>query len=357
MNLPSHGANPAHLYDASGMVKPSSIIDFSVNTNPDGPPGWLKDKWPSFLELVEDYPDPSGQAAVNAIARRLALLPENILPGNGAAEIIHFIARHASGKKAVIVTPAFSEYEDACRAYGCMIDYVPVDVDSWVLPVETLEEKAKEAAVIFICTPNNPTGQVFQRKELIRLLEKTRAFGTIIVIDEAFYDFAGEDSIVSEIRPFPHLAVLHSMTKMYAVAGLRIGYIAASPEIITRLKRYRPHWNVNAIALQAAQEIASDTQYAARTRTWIREERERMMKEMKKIGFSVLPSSVNFYLLKDSSLDEQKLLLRFLLKRGIVLRHTENFHGLDGRWLRAAVKKEKENNQLLSALREWESQC
>ena len=355
MSFPSHGANPSHLYKASGLVKPSSVIDFSVNTNPDGPPGWLEDMWPSFFKAVADYPDPSSQTAAEAIARRLALSPENILLGNGAAEIIHFIARYAAGQKAVIVTPAFSEYEDACRAYGCPIEHVPVDVQNWTLPIEKLVERAKEAAVLFICTPNNPTGQVFQKKDLITLLEKTCTFGTIIVIDEAFFDFAGKESITSEITSFAHLAVLHSMTKMYAVAGLRIGYVAASEGIIAKLKPYRPHWNVNAIALQVAEKIASDTEYAARTRKGINEERERMAGALMAIGLIVLPSDVNFYLLKDPLLGSQKPLLHFLLERGIVLRHTENFHGLDGHWLRVAVKKEKDNNKLLTALKEWKS--
>lgn len=355
MSLPSHGANPSHLYRASGVMKPSSVMDFSVNTNPYGPPNWLKEMWPSFFEAVEDYPDPSGYKAAKLIAERFALSPENIMLGNGAAEIIHFIARHAAGQKVVIVTPAFSEYEEACHAYGCRIEYVPVDVQNWKLPIEILVEQVKEAAVLFICTPNNPTGQVFQTEDLFTLLEETSRSGTLIVIDEAFYDFAGDESITSQITSFSHLAVLHSMTKMYAVAGLRIGYIAASKEIIAKLKPYRPHWNVNAIALQVAQKIASDAEYAVRTRKWIDKERERMTKELAEIGFVVLPSAVNFYLLKDPALDNQKPLLQFLLKQGIVLRHTENFHGLDGQWLRAAVKKEQGNNQLLSALKEWKS--
>lgn len=355
MSLPSHGANPSHLYKASGVMKPSSVIDFSVNTNPYGPPDWLEEMWPSFFKEVEDYPDPSGQKAATSIASRFSFSPENVLLGNGAAEIIHFIARHAAGQKVVIVTPAFSEYEEACCAYGCPIEYVPVDLQNWMLPVKVLVEQAKEAAVLFICTPNNPTGQVFQKKDLVELLEKTRTFGTMIVIDEAFYDFSGDESLISEVRSFPHLAVMHSMTKMYAVAGLRIGYVAASTEIITKLKPYRPHWNVNAIALKVAEKIASDTEYAAWTRKWIDGERERMATELGEIGFTVLPSDVNFYLLKDPSLDDQKPLLQFLLEKGIVLRHTENFHGLDGRWLRVAVKKEKDNDQLLSALKEWKS--
>lgn len=356
MKLPSHGANPGHLYQASGVEKPESMIDFSVNTNPYGPPCWLKETWPSLFEVVEDYPDPSGKAAKAAIAARFSIGSGNILLGNGAAEIIHFIARHAAGRKVVIATPAFSEYEDACQAYGCEIRHVPVDLENWVLPIEELAEQAKEAAVLFLCTPNNPTGQVFQREELLALLRQTRPFGTWVVVDEAFYDFDSGESLVAEIASFPHLAVLHSMTKMYAVAGLRIGYVAASQEIIHALAPYQPHWNVNAIALRTAERIAQDTVHAEQTRKWIEEERDWISIELVKAGFTVLPSTVNFYLLRDPALVDQKPLLRFLLGKGVVLRHTENFRGLDGKWLRSAVKGRAENEHLLTALKEWKAQ-
>ncbi|WP_050181811.1 threonine-phosphate decarboxylase CobD [Domibacillus robiginosus] len=353
MRLPSHGANPIHLYEASGIKKPEHTIDFSVNTNPHGPPRWLREAWPSFFEAVEGYPDPSGKAAKESIASRFSISTENLLLGNGAAEIIHFIARRAAGRKAVIVTPAFSEYEDACRAYDCAIQHVPVAPENWVLPVEELVEQAKEAAVLFLCTPNNPTGQVFQKKELLALLQQTRTLGTLIVIDEAFYDFNSSESFISELASFPHLAVLHSMTKMYAVAGLRIGYVAASQETIRELSRYQPHWNVNAIALQTAEKIARDTAHADKTRKWMEKERQWVINEIVQAGYTVLPSAVNFYLMKDPAIDDQTPLLHFLLERGIVLRHTENFHGLDGKWLRSAVKGKVENEQLLMALTEW----
>lgn len=353
MKLPPHGANPAHLYKASEMEKPEHVIDFSVNTNPYGPPGWLKTAWPSFLETIEDYPDPSGKAAKEAIARRLSVSPEHLLLGNGAAEIIHFIARHAAGQRAVIVTPAFSEYEEACRAYGCTIDYVSVDPENWVLPTDELVELSEGAAVLFLCTPNNPTGQMFQKEELLALFQQTRSHNILIVVDEAFYDFSSEESIISELDAFPHVAVLHSMTKMYAVAGLRIGYVAASIKIIDALSQYRPHWNVNAIALQTAERIACDREHAEKTRKRMDNERHWVMRELAASGFLVLPSAVNFYLLRDPALNDQKPLLQFLLRQGIVLRHTENFHGLEGKWLRSAVKLRSENEQLLAALKEW----
>ncbi|OKL36041.1 threonine-phosphate decarboxylase CobD [Domibacillus mangrovi] len=357
MNLPSHGANPSHLYKASGVTEPRNVLDFSVNTNPFGPPSWLKEKWPALLHTIEDYPDPTGRKAVAAIAEQFTVSHEQILLGNGAAEIIHFIARHAAGQKAVICTPAFSEYEDACEAYNCPVESVPVSIDNWKLPVNELIEKAVDAAVIFLCTPNNPTGQSFHEKDILSLLEKTRQSKVMIVIDEAFYDFASDDSLAKYVNEFSHLAVMHSLTKMYAIAGLRIGYVIASETIIRQLKNYRPHWNVNAIALQVAESIAGDHHHASKTRTMIDGERNRMKEQLERIGYLVLPSSVNFYLLKDPELDDQKPLLHFLMEGGIVLRHTENFYGLNGKWLRAAVKKEQDNNRLIDALIEWRNKC
>ncbi|OLN23658.1 threonine-phosphate decarboxylase [Domibacillus antri] len=357
MNLPSHGANPSHLYKASGVDEPEKVLDFSVNTNPLGPPDWLKERWAGFLHTIEDYPDPTGQKAVAAIGEKFDIPYDRILLGNGAAEIIHFIARYAAGQKAVIVAPAFSEYEEACRAYHCPVEFVSVPPNNWHLPLDELAEKAKDAGVVFLCTPNNPTGQSFQEKDIVSLLEKTGDSNAMIVIDEAFYDFAGDNSLVKYVNAFPHLAVMHSMTKMYAVAGLRIGYVISSPGIISKLKNYQPHWNVNAIALQAAEAIARDEVHAGKTRALIDSERIRMKDKLEQLGFAVMPSSVNFYLMKEPLLADQKPLLHYLMERGIVLRHTENFRGLDGMWLRTAVKKEKDNNELLNALTEWRNKC
>ncbi|OMP68085.1 threonine-phosphate decarboxylase CobD [Domibacillus epiphyticus] len=357
MNLPSHGANPSHLYNASGIARPDHVLDFSVNTNPLGPPEWLKEQWGRYLHTIEEYPDPTGYKAVMSIADKFDVAYDQVLLGNGAAEIIHFIARYTAGQHAVICTPAFSEYEDACQAYGCPIEYVPVPISSWQLPIDELVEQSKKAGVIFLCTPNNPTGQSFNEKDIVSLLDQTRHSNALIVIDEAFYDFFGDESLVKYIAAYPHLAVMHSMTKMYSIAGLRIGYVISSSPIISKLKQYRPHWNVNAIALQVAEEIARDHAHAMKTREMIKGERERMKDLLEKLGFLVLPSAVNFYLLKDPQLDNQKPILHFLLERGIVLRHTENFKGLDGKWLRSAVKREKENNRLIEALKEWRNKC
>lgn len=353
MNLPSHGANPAHLYKAAQINQPERVIDFSVNVNPSGPPPWLQDNWLSFMEGVSDYPDPDGTQARRAISERYGVPVDHLMLGNGAAELIHFLGRYAAGKRVAIVTPAFSEYEDTCRAYSCPVSYVTVDEEEWVLPVNKAAEQAKNAALLFLCSPNNPVGLSFAKQDVIDLLEKTASSGVIVVIDEAFYDFAGDETMIHELSRFSHLAVLHSMTKMYAVAGIRIGFLAASPDLIAQLLPFRPHWNVNAIALQTAERIAADWDYAEQTRQWISVERRRLKELLEGIGFQVLPSHVNFYLLRDQALDRQQPLLRFLLERGIVVRHTENFHGLNGRWLRVAVRTPAENDELLRRLKEW----
>ncbi|WP_338753287.1 threonine-phosphate decarboxylase CobD [Bacillus sp. FJAT-52991] len=348
MNLPAHGANPAHLYEKINLAQPAQIFDFSVNTNPYGSPPSLKEKWNEWFGAVSDYPDPEGRSLTQLLARQNDVMPDQVLLGNGAAEVIQFLGQLIQGKRVVIVQPAFSEYETACRAYGCEVDFVSIDEG-----VESIVEVAKEAAALFICTPNNPTGLLFQSDDLLHILDQLQGSSCLVIIDEAFYDFAGSFTYATYLSNYPQLVILRSLTKMYAIAGLRIGYALASETIIKRLARFRPQWNVNALALLAAETALLDSTFVQTSRQWIQEEREQMFEFLEKTGFHFTRSSVNFYLLRDPNLSDQRPLLEFLLKKGFVLRHTYNYPTLNGRWLRAAVKTKEENDQLKEALLAW----
>ncbi|KKB36028.1 threonine-phosphate decarboxylase CobD [Bacillus thermotolerans] len=355
MRLPAHGSNPDHLYKAIGLERPLDLIDFSVNTNPFGPPAAIKEHWMEWFSLVADYPDPSGASVIKKLAERNGVQEEQIVLGNGAAEIIQLLAQQWREERIVIVQPAFSEYEAACRTYGCGVEYIFAD-QLGQIPVNDMIHKAEKAAAIFMCTPNNPTGMVFAREQIVEVLAKTESSGCYVVIDEAFYDFAGSDTFAELLPRYPHLLILRSLTKMYAIAGLRIGYLLSSAETASRVARLRPHWNVNTLALQAAETVLQEEAFEVRTRERIAEERERMFNFLQRESFEHTPSSVNFYLLRDPALDDQRPLFVFLLKKGIVLRHTYNYPGIEGRWLRAAVKTEEENNQLKEALLQWRKQ-
>lgn len=352
MKWPAHGSNPAHLYESLQMKKPETITDFSVNVNPYGPPQSIKDSWSSWFDSVSDYPDPYGRTVARQIASANGVNEQQVVLGNGAAEVIQFLGQLWRGQRIVIVQPAFSEYETACRAYDCEIDYVFINKDT-TIPINELATKAEGASAVFICTPNNPSGLAFSKKDIIQLLDSLAAARCYVVIDEAFYDFAGSFTAARFIKDYPNLIILRSLTKMYAIAGLRIGYLLASEELALQVKRFRPHWNVNALALKAAEAILADSSFVEWSQKKIAEEREKMFMFLEDKGFQFTRSVVNFYLLRDPVLEDQRPLFIFLLKEGIVLRHTYNYPGLDGKWLRAAVKTEAENNELKEALLRW----
>lgn len=354
MNLPSHGANPYYLYQTLGIPMPADLIDFSVNINPFGPPSLVKEKWASWFSFVEDYPDPFGRELTAIISDMEGISPSSIMLGNGADELIYLILNYFSGKHVGIIQPAFSEYEKAAIAYGCEITYIHLPTDHWQLDPEIVTSKLDSLDVVFLCHPNNPAGITHPTEDIVHLLKACEEKSCYLVIDEAFADFLDEEQSFSGFIGNSHyLIVLRSLTKMYAIAGLRLGFLLANESLVGALKKRQPHWSVNALALEAGKEILKDRDYVEQTKRFIHRERKRIFAELEKLGYQHSDSKVNFYLLKCPSLDNQSPLLVYLLKKGIVARHTENYPGLEGRWLRFAVRAAQDNDVLLEALTAW----
>ncbi|WP_010530004.1 threonine-phosphate decarboxylase CobD [Lentibacillus jeotgali] len=357
MQLPAHGSNPDHLFRALGMDKPAEMVDFSVNINPLGAPASIKHHWQSWLGDIEDYPDPSAVELKQTIAAHEGVAESHLLPGNGASELITLIARYIHGKKVLIIHPAFSEYASACRNENCSIFYHVVHPPNWQLEKAALQQEIDAVDAVFFCHPNNPAGVQYDRSTINWLIDACRQSKTLLVIDEAFYDFASNPvTSIQQTGRSPYLLVLRSLTKMYSIAGLRLGFLAGQPELLSKIKKTQPHWSLNAIALEAGTLCLNDRRHSTRTRTYIKAERMRLFSFFRENGFLHSPSAVNFYLIRDPALDDQQELFMYLLRKGLVLRHTYNFPGLEGTWLRAAVKKEGENNLLMEALSEWKQE-
>lgn len=353
MKWPSHGSNPHYLYEAAGLQQPEKILDFSANINPLGPPDTIKEHWTKFFQEITQYPDPHAARLKKGIARREELEPEQILIGNGGAELISLLGRMLSGKRVLIVEPAFSEYEQACRVNNCRIEYFGLD-EGWDLNVLLLKEKLHDADAVFLCNPNNPTGVFFSKSIVIELLQECEKHNCLLVVDEAFYDFVAEyETLVPLVKESDHLILLRSLTKMFAIPGLRLGFAMSSKERIESLAALQSHWSVNGIALAAGRLCLEEDEYVKKTRGLITGERERLVAFFEKNHFACSPSKVNFYLLRDMKLSDQYPLFEFLLQRGIVPRHTFNFPGLEARWLRFAVRGRAENDALMEALKEW----
>lgn len=357
MIWPSHGANPQHLYAALGLSVPENYLDFSANINPLGPPPALEKEWPNWFKLIQQYPDPKALSLLEKLASKEDVERECLLIGNGGAEIITLVARMLAGKNVLIVQPAFSEYEEACKSNGCKIDYWILEGPNWELDVPNLIPKLSQYDAIFLCRPNNPTGVVYDENKVLQLLHACKEASCYCIVDEAFYDFVSDTcSFVRFLKDYPNLIILRSLTKMFAIPGLRLGYVIGHREMIEQLNRFKPHWSTNALAIAAGELCLQFDGYIVETRKLIQQEREKLFSYFTSLNFSVSPSSVNFYLLRDPSIHDQAELFMFLIKNGVIPRHTMNFPGLEGQWLRFAIKGPADNSMLMEVLAKWRNQ-
>ncbi len=353
MSLPLHGSNPDYLYDYFNLTKPEKVIDFSVNTNPFGMPKQLSDNWLQLLSKVEDYPDPKNKQLLEALSKKLAINQSHILLGNGAAELISLLGFYLRKKSVLIVQPTFSEYERMCKVHDCKITYYTVEPEEAIC-LKRFEKYVKTQSAVFFCNPNNPTGKYIRKAELEKMAAICEKYNCLFIVDEAFYDFLSDyDESVELHVKYPQMIFLRSLTKIYSIAGLRLGYLVADPGFINEIKKYLPHWHINAIASAAGRLCLSEVDFVKETRADIFKERHFMYEALKKLSFKVVKSEVNYYLIHDQLTNELKPLFIYLLKQGLVLRHTVNFPGLDGKWLRIAVKTKEENRILLEALTRW----
>ncbi|MCM3690574.1 threonine-phosphate decarboxylase CobD [Neobacillus niacini] len=354
MKWPSHGSNPQHLFKSMGLSLPEKYIDFSANINPIGPPPVLKEKWNDFFQEITVYPDPFAEKLKNRIAESEEISDDSILIGNGGAELITLVARFLQGKKVIVAEPTFSEYEKACRANLCEIQYYQMKEPDFALNMEELLPSLPNADALFLCNPNNPTGIQYSVSTILSMIEECEKQNCFVILDEAFYDFLIDyHSFIPYINRFSNLIIIRSMTKMYAIPGLRLGYLAATSEIIALLSNLQPHWSINTIALMAGELCLQNKDFIKETRSYIWEERERLSTFFYKNNFEITPSQVNFYLLRDPFRKDQYSFFEFLLHKGIIPRHTFNFPGLEGNWLRFAIKSKEENSKLMEVLLEW----
>lgn len=337
-----------------GLSLPNKYKDFSANINPLGPPPALKEKWNDFYHEISVYPDPFAEKLRNKIAEKEQISVDSILIGNGGAELITLVARFLSEKKVVVTEPSFSEYEKACRANGCEIQYHQLTEPNFELRMDELLPNLKGAGALFLCNPNNPTGIQYPVSTVISIIQECKKQNCYVILDEAFYDFLLDyESYFPCINKFSNLIIIRSMTKMFGIPGLRLGYLAADPALIMKISKHQPHWSINTIALLAGELCLHNEDYVKRTKFYISEERKRLFTFFKKNNFENTSSQVNFYLLRDPNLQEQTTFFEFLLHKGIIPRHTYNFPGLDGKWLRFAIKSKEENSQLMEVLLEW----
>lgn len=339
MVRPAHGGN---LSWAAGLVgcSPSAILDFSASINPLGTPRSAIDAIQAHLPLLRDYPDPNYQQVRSMLAQIHQLSPDWILPGNGSAELLTWACWDlAEFDQTVLFTPAFGDYFRALNTFSAKVQRVPIDS----------ELKGSKSTGLLLNNPHNPTGTMFDRAWILEQLDR---FG-LVVVDEAFMDFLPPDqeqSLISEVQNYPNLVILRSLTKFYALPGLRFGYAIAHPDRLKLWQQRRDPWSVNVLAAAAAEAVLQDHEFQKQTFDWLNVARPQLFEGLKAIpGLSPLPGAAN-YLLVQSEGSVPQLQKQLLEHDKILIRDCLSFAELGDRYFRVAVRLTSENQRLIDGL-------
>ncbi len=365
-------------YQHGGDIYSQTIwMDYSANINPLGLPEGVR------LELARSlgdgvcsvYPDSSCRALCGALADVYRVPAEWISCGNGAADLIFALVYARRPKRALVLAPTFFEYSQALRAGGCRTECHPLLPErEFSLCVPALLEQVAEAGrrgkpydMVFLCNPNNPTGIPVRREAVLELAAECRRWKGLLVVDECFCDFLEEEercSVIGSLAEWDNLFVLRAFTKLYAMAGLRLGYgLCRNERLNEELRQVRQPWSVSGLAQRAGTAALRETDYVARTKRLIAQEREWLSGQLTRLGLQVYPSRVNFLLLRDEAElakpgAERSYLYQALRRRGVLIRSCANYEGLDRSYYRVCVKDRARNQQFMEELgRVWKERA
>ena len=330
------------------------VLDFSANLNPLGMPEGVRRAAAEGVEEAVHYPDPLCRALSAAIARRDGVAPGQVLCGNGAADLVFRLAFSEGPRRALVTAPTFSEYEAAVSAAGCtVVRHILDRARNFDLTGAVLDELTPELDLAFFCTPNNPTGRVIDRGLLEAILEKSRAAGVRLVVDECFLALSdgGEAAgLAGYLEPYPNLLLLRAFTKSYAMPGLRLGYcLSADGALLDRISRCAQPWSVSAPAQAAGLAAAAEPSHPRLARALIARERSRLKRALEGLGLEVIPSAANYLLFRAPGITD---LRERLLRRGVLIRSCADYPGLGEDDYRIAVRLQEENEQLIRAMKE-----
>ncbi len=359
MDTRTHGGNIWQLARNLGC-EPREILDFSASINPFGPPSWLEETIRDAVSGLRHYPDPDCAELLQAASRHYGICVNELVADNGTAEILHrlppLLTEDFRPRRAVIPGPAYADYAATCAAHGLEVEHLPLEPrDDFALDWDRLDDRLREdsrsPALIFLGQPNNPTGRTFSPDRLRALAaEHPRCW---FIVDEAFADFvSGLDRLLHK-RP-PNVVVLLSLTKFYALPGLRIGLAAMDPALATRYRKRSPDWSVNSLAQVVGTRCLQDAAFQRDGRGRAARERDRFTAALAGLtGLRVYPSEANFLLCRGIGPQfEAGWLAGKLLEQRIAIRVCANFPGLDRSYFRLAVRQPEENDRLLTALTE-----
>lgn len=344
-----HGGD---IYSKREILEDKKLIDFSANINPLGMPLSVKSAIIKSIDDFSSYPDPLCRDLINEISKFENIPADYIVCGNGAADIIYRISAGLRPKVALLMAPTFSEYEESLRIADCRIRYhYLLESNQFTLDQSIYDKLKPDVNVMFLCNPNNPTGTLIEKEMVSKIAAGCKRNNTVLVVDECFIDFLENSqkySIVDMLDDFDNVIVLKAFTKIYAMAGIRLGYgICSNKDIIDRIYNAGQPWNVSIIAQKCGVAALKEREYVRQTQRIIKQNREYLMSQLSLLGFKVFESKANYILFKS----ENKLLHRELEKCGILIRPCNNYIGLDDTYFRIAVKSKEDNEYLVKSIK------
>ena len=329
------------------------VLDFSTNLNPLGMPAPVRAAAREAAAQSDRYPDPLCRALRQAIAACDGVKETQVVCGNGAADLIFRLAFALRPRKALVTAPTFSEYEEALTGVGCEMVHYTLDPDqNFDLDGDFLEAIGPGVELVFLCTPNNPTGRLIHQELLLAAAERCRKVGAILAVDECFLPLAaGGPGLAPWLEEYPNLLLLRAFTKSYAMAGLRLGYALTADEGLREaMGRCAQPWSVSTPAQAAGVAALRDCpNWAAEGRALAEKQRPGLTAGLEKLGCRVIPGQANYLLFRLPGVDDLK---ERLVGKGILIRSCGNYHGLGPDWYRVCVRTEEENRRLLAVMKE-----
>lgn len=341
-----HGGDVAG-YEAAYGQKP---LDFSANTSPLGIPASVREAAAASLAQADRYPDPFCRALCAAIGRVEGVPADWVLCGNGAADLLFRAVLAVRPKRALLLAPTFAEYEQALRLCDCQLNFYTLHAENQFVPqTDLLDAIMPELDMLFLCEPNNPSGRVTPPALLDAVVARCRETGTLLVCDECFGAFLEQPhSLTAQLAQNQNLLVLKAFTKLYGMAGLRLGYcLSANTGLLDCMRAAGQPWPVSTPAQAAGLAALEDSAYADRVRALVRAEAPFLWNGLRHLGLSPIQPLAN-YILFSAPCNDLAVRCR---RHGILIRDCSNYRGLTLGWYRVAVRTHAENEKLLAVLR------
>lgn len=341
-----HGGD---IYSAKALLKTEHILDFSANINPFGIPLSVRTAIQNAIPDIVSYPDPYQRQLRKSIAAFHQIPDTYIICGNGAADVLFRTVQTMQPKHALLPVPTFTEYEKALTEQHTRITH-------WHMPAfhitDTLltELQTKNYDFLVLCNPNNPTGICIDSHIVLKILQMAKQHHVFVLLDECFYDMTGySDSMLSYIQHFPNLLILKSMTKFYALAGLRLGYgISSDKNLISAVQHTGQPWSVNRLASAAGYAALQDTAYQKQFLDFLIPERDFLYHALQKLNLKVWQPHANYIFFQAEHMHHLDKQLLYAYQ--ILIRHCDSYPTLDSSYYRVAVRSHAENLYLLDCL-------